>query len=145
MRKTMAELDAAMANRDAEVAVAVFSHQDHAPTRVPFHYSENRAIVVLDAEGTDASALQLAYMWARYMVRRNLQTDTADELDTERIRRLIEDAGRAIDRTKTIAGCHTKAIKAIEMAKDEVADLKDEARSALRLLEIELNGSDDQP
>ena len=31
------------------------------------------------------------------------------------------------------------------MAKDEVADLKDEARSALRLLEIELNGSDDQP
>lgn len=143
MRRTMNELDAAMANRDAEVAVAVFSHQDLAPTRVPFHYSENRAIVVLDAEGTDASALQLAYMWGRYMVRRNLQTETGAELDLERVRRLIDDATRAIDRTRTIAGCHTKAIKAIEQARDEVAELKSEAKAALRMLEIELNGSDD--
>ena len=68
----MEELDAALANRDALAAIAVFSAQDEAPTSVPFHHTGNKAIVVFDAEDGDDSALRLGYMWARWVVRREL-------------------------------------------------------------------------
>ncbi|MGZ6905910.1 MAG: hypothetical protein ACXVHZ_12710, partial [Acidimicrobiia bacterium] len=97
MRKTCEELDAALENRDALAAIAVFSAQDEAPTSVPFHHTGNKAIVVFDAEDGDDSALRLGYMWARWVVRRELAGSAADDVDLERIGGLIEDARRAID------------------------------------------------
>ena len=72
MRNTLKELDDALENRDALAAIAVFTTQEQAPTSVPFHYAGNKAIVVLDKEGLDDAALRLAYMWARWVVRRDL-------------------------------------------------------------------------
>ena len=72
MRKTLAELDQALANRDALAAIAVFRSQEQAPTSVPFQYNDDKAIVVLDPDDGDESALRLAYMWARWTVRRRL-------------------------------------------------------------------------
>ena len=74
LRKTMAELDEAIANREALAAIAVFRSQEQAPTSVPFQYSDDKAIVVLDPDDGDDSALRLAYMWARWTVRRPLCT-----------------------------------------------------------------------
>ena len=59
-------------NRDALAAIAVFSAPDEAPTSVPFQYTGNKAIVVFDADDGDDSALRLGYMWARWVVRREL-------------------------------------------------------------------------
>ena len=72
MRKTMAELDEALCNRDALAAIAVFRSQDQAPTSVPFQYYDDKAIVVFDPDDDDESALRLAYMWARWTVRKGL-------------------------------------------------------------------------
>jgi hypothetical protein len=139
MRDTMLELDAAMANRDAQVGIAVFSSQDFAPTHVPFHYTENKAIVVLDPDESDPSALRLAYMWGRWVTRRTVAaTSDAALLDRERITRLIDDACRSLERTKAIRSAHTKAHKAIDQAHDQLGLLSDEASEALRLLSLEL-------
>ena len=143
-RDTLRELDAAMENRDAQVGVAVFSRQDLAPTSVPFHYSENKAIVVLDPEDGDPSTLRLAYMWARWVVRRTVAGASVDDgIDLERAGRLIDDACRAVERTVTIRGSHTKARKAIDQAGEQVDLLSAEVSHALRLLSAELDSAEE--
>lgn len=143
MRAILAELEDSMTNRDAQAAVAVFSSQDLAPTRVGFHYSENRAIVVLDEHGDDTTSLRLAYMWARWVVRRTLHADGAtDGVDVERMQRLVEDASRAIERCKAIRGANTKAIKAIEDAGSQLTCLQREAVEALDRLRDELQATE---
>lgn len=139
MRATLQELDAAMENREATCAIAVFARQEQAPTSVPFHYAGDKAIVVLDPEGADDSALRLAYMWARWVARRDLTGIDADELDTARIGGLIDDASRAIDRCTTIRKYHTQARRSIERAASEVDCLVDEVREALDAIAAELN------
>jgi hypothetical protein len=138
MRKTMEELDAALENRDASAAVAVFASQACAPTSVAFHYCDNKAIVVLDKEELDDSALRLAYMWARWMVRRELSVSETDELNLARIAALIEDARRAIERGSTIKACHSKARRSIEQAGEQVAAMVGEVETALDQLAAEL-------
>jgi len=142
LRKTHEELDAALANRDALAAIAVFSSQDEAPTAVPFQHSGNKAIVVFDAEGADDSALRLAYMWARWVVRRELAGTAADGVDVERIGTLIDDALRAIDRVTAIKRCHTTAKKHIDQAGEQVAHLADEVRDALDAVNEEVSASE---
>ena len=139
MRKIQDELDEAMQNRDALCAIAVFDSQANAPTTVAFHYIDDKAIVVLDDSGADDAALRLAYMWARWIVRRKLTNDGGEEIDHERGRSLIEQARRSIGRVTTIRSCHSRASKAIDDAKSEVGQLADEVREALSDLEAELN------
>jgi len=138
MRATMAELDAALANREALAAIAVFRSQDQAPTAVPFQYIDDKAIVVFDPDDHDDSALRLAYMWARWTVRRRLSAGEHDDLDLERIAGLLEDAGRALERHTAIKRFHTQAKKNIDQATDQVRDLVDETRQALDELEAAL-------
>jgi hypothetical protein len=142
MRKTCEELDAALENRDALAAVAVFSAQDEAPTSVPFHHTGNKAIVVFDAEDGDDSALRLGYMWARWVVRRELAGSAADDVDLDRIGGLIEDARRAIDRVTAIKRSHTQAKKSIDQAGEQVKCLADEVREALDAVAEELSASE---
>ena len=138
MRTTMGELDAALANRDALAAIAVFRSQDQAPTSVPFQYIDDKAIVVFDPDDRDDSALRLAYMWARWTVRRHLAAGEHDDLDLERIAGLLEDAGRALERHTAIKRFHTQAKKNIDQASDQACDLVTETREALDELEVAL-------
>jgi hypothetical protein len=138
MRKIQDELDEAMRNRASLAAIAVFDTQANAPTPVPFHYVDDKAIVVLDDTGTDDSALRLAYMWARWTVRRKLTAETCDTIDHERVRSLIDQARRSIDRVTQIRGCHSKAAKAINEAAGETSVLAEEVRGTLADLEAEL-------
>jgi hypothetical protein len=139
MRKIQEELDEAMGNRASLAAIAVFDSQANAPTHVPFHYVDDKAIVVLDDSGADDAALRLAYMWARWTVRRKLTADAGDAIDHERIRALIEQARRSVERVTTIRRCHSTAAKAIDSAKSETSQLADEVREALADLETELS------
>jgi hypothetical protein len=141
LRSTLAELDEAMGNREAHAAIAVFRSQEQAPTAVPFMYSDDKAIVVLDPDDFDDSALRLAYMWARWTVRKQLAaTDEGEGIDVERVRCLLDDASRALERHATIKRAHTAARKGIEMAADQVEALVHESREALEELETELQG-----
>jgi len=140
MRKTMAELDEALANREALAAIAVFRSQDLAPTPVPFSYNDDKAIVVFDPDDGDDSALRLAYMWARWTVRRQLATTEQEGIDLERVAGLLEDASRALERATAIKRFHTQAQKNIDQASDQVRDLVSEVRVALDGLEAELQG-----
>ena len=144
MRKIHEELDAALGNRDAQAAVAVFSRQEEAPTPVPFSYSDNKAIAVLDEDGDDA-ALRLAYMWARWVVRRQFASTEGGDLDTARIMDLIEEVARALKRSTTIKRSHTTAKKSIDQAGREVTALVNEVREALEALGTELGaGGEDE-
>lgn len=138
LRATMAELDAALANRDALAAIAVFRSQDQAPSAVPFQYSDDKAIVVYDPDDGDDSALRLAYMWARWTVRRHLSGTEHDELDLEHVACLLDDAGRALERHTAIKRFHTQAKKNIDQAAEQAGDLVTETRQALDELEAAL-------
>ena len=94
LRKILPELDEALVNREASAAIAVFDSQEHAPMAVRFHeVDENKAIVVFD--GDDDSALRLAYMWARWTVRRLTAGDAEGAVDVERVRCRLDEAQRA--------------------------------------------------
>jgi hypothetical protein len=138
MRKTLAELDQALANRDALAAIAVFRSQEQAPTSVPFQYNDDKAIAVLDPDDGDDSALRLAYMWARWTVRRRLAVGEQPGLDLERIAGLLEDACRALERHTAIKRFHTQARKSIDQAGEQVNDMVGEVHDTLDDLEAEL-------
>jgi hypothetical protein len=139
LRKTMAELDDAMANRDALAAIAVFRSQEQAPTCVPFQHYDDKAIVVLDPDDEDDSALRLAYMWARWTVRRQLANREEEaEIDFERVSSLVDDATRALERHTTVKKCHTIAKKSIDQAAEQVSALVTEVHDALDELDTEL-------
>ena len=140
MRSTIAELNDAMTNRDAVVAVAVFSDQSLAPTSVPFQYFDDKAIVVLDPEAVDDAALRLGYMWARWTARRSTSSDIDTEIDRERIGHLIDSARLAVERATTIRGSHTRAKRAIDQAGLQLDELAESVSQAVSELAGELNG-----
>ena len=143
MRQTMAELDEAMANRDALCAIAVFRSQEQAPTAVPFQYFDDKAIVVLDPDDEDTSALRLAYMWARWTVRKQLVTaseEDTESIDLEKLCCLVDDAARAIERQTAIKRFHTQAKKSIDQASEQVLGMVSEVQDALSSLDAELRG-----
>ena len=140
LRKTFAELDEALANRDALAAVAVFRSQEQAPTSVPFQHFDDKAIVVLDPDDADDSALRLAYMWARWTVRKQLACGEQEGIDLERVGCLLDDAARALERHTAIKRFHTQARKSIDQAADQVRDLVGEVHESLDALDAELRG-----
>lgn len=139
-RATREELEQALENRSADAAIAVFDSQAKAPTSTPFCYSDNRAIVVLSDD--DVAPLQLAYMWARWVVRREGTQVAADALDLERLGGLISAAQQAIERHTTIKRGHSQAKKGIDQAASQVASLVTEVQAALSDLEAELASAD---
>ena len=138
LRKTMAELDQALCNRDTLAAIAVFRSQEQAPTSVPFQHHDDKAIVVFDPDDEDDSALRLAYMWARWTVRKGLAVGEEAEFDLERVHCLLDDAARALERHTAIKRFHTQARKNIDQAADQVRDLIDEVHESLESLDTEL-------
>jgi len=138
MRKTMAELEESLCNRDALAAIAVFRSQEQAPTAVPFAHFDDKAIAVLDPDDEDESALRLAYMWARWTVRKGLAVSEEAEIDLERVRCLLDDAARALERHTAIKRFHTQAKKGIDQAADQVRDLVGEVHEVLDALDAEL-------
>ncbi len=137
-RSILDELDQSLQNRGALAAVATFATQEQAPTAVSFQYSDSKAIIVFDKDGEDDTALRLAYMWARWVVRRQLAATSGDDLNLARVASLIEDARRALERVSTIKRFHSQAKKGIEQAADQVNGLVDEVEQALDALGAEL-------
>lgn len=139
LKAMLGELDAAMENRDAEAAIAVFSCAENAPTSVPFFANGDKAIVVFDPDELDTTALRLATMWARWVVRRKLADDDR-EFDVDAVADLIDEASRALTQHATIKGCHTAARRKIDEAGRHVDDLVGEIEGVLERLRTEIEG-----
>jgi hypothetical protein len=101
--RTMDELDRALANREAQAAIAVFDEAANAPTCVPFTYFDN-AIFVLD-DGPDERLIELAYIWARIQARQS-GSGADDGLDPIRVGEAIADiSGPSIRHRSSAAAC----------------------------------------
>ena len=135
--KTLEEVDRAISNRGALAGIAVFSKQANAPTAAPFHYLGNRAIVVLDKTETDDKALKLALLWARWVVRRQLN-EQVEGLDLNRVEALIDEGRTALKRVSTIRRCLSAGKKQIEDAAINVNGLFDEIEGVLDALTKEV-------
>lgn len=133
MRGCLDELQAALHNREAQAAIAVFSRQEHAPTSTPFSYWDDRAIVVYDKDSLDDTALRLAAMWARWVVRRKVTGEDL-QLDVNAVRASIDAVARALERTTAVRRAQSAAIKKIEEAGIHTDALTEEATTAMRRL-----------
>lgn len=137
LKKTLDELDLAIANRDAAAGVMVFSSQEVAPGREPFQWFDRRAIVVLDKDELDPHALRLAYLWARWVATRDAST-ACDTVDVERMLAVIERAARSLRTASAVRGSHTQAKKAIDQAGRQLDSLLADVQSSLDELESAL-------
>lgn len=133
-KAALAELDGAIANRDAEVGLLVFARQSQCPVRSPFQWFDHKAFVVLDKDKLDAHALRLGCLWARWMCLRDEKVN-ADTIDTARVEALLESARSALSTASTIRTSHTQAKKAIDCAGSKLDGLVSDIRGTLDELE----------
>lgn len=138
LRDILTELDEAKENREALAAIAVYARPQHTRIKVPFREFGDKAIVVYDKENPDDRALRLACMWARWVVRRKLNTK-GDPIDVHRIESLIGDIRRALGRTSNVKKCHTTAQREIQRAGVEVDTLTAEIDVAIKALAEEVS------
>lgn len=115
LKKALDELDAAMANREAQAGLMVFSSLDVVPGTEPFQWFDRRAIVVLDKDDLDPHALRLACLWARWVATRELSA-AGDAVDVDRMLAVINGARRGLRSASAVRSSHTQAKKAIEQA-----------------------------
>jgi hypothetical protein len=130
MTKTLAELDAALANHEASAAIAVFAGEHLSPVGLPFWYSGNRAVLVFDKADPDPKALQLAYEWARWISRRTVH-DTGDSFDVADIHAGVDRVRQALKRHQAIKACHSTIKNKADEARGHVADLVTEVDHAM--------------
>jgi len=140
MKKVHEELDQSMSNRNARAAILIFEDHSLSPTTVPFHCSDNKAIVSLNKNLDDNSAIRLAYMWARWVVRRDLNQGMTEKFNAEKVESLLESVIRSLNLQVKIKSSHNKAIRNIETASDlsktlqtEVQETLEELREALQI------------
>jgi hypothetical protein len=137
LNATLKQLDQAMVNREASVGIAVFSREENAPVPGPFQFWGKYAIVVLDKSSVEDGALRLACLWARWMVRRDLEDDGTD-VDLHHVAALIEDAHRALDHISNVRRCHTVARKHIDQATAQMEEMASDLDAALDAIAEEI-------
>ncbi len=129
--KALAELEEAMAQRDAEYAVWVVPSDDLLPGKGPQLREVNgdKLFVVHDPEDGRALALEVAYALARARVLAARSGD--DELDATAMRAEIERALAAMDDVRRIKSQLTAATHGIDAARKILDDMSERVRSHL--------------
>jgi hypothetical protein len=136
LRKTLDELDVALANREATAAVAVFSASDCAPIPSLFVPYGNKAIVVLDSEEPNMALVEVAMVWARFVARRGGSAEVG-AFDHGRFSEALGRIVRAIECVSTIRRNNSGARRNLDQAGAELDYLEAEVRSGiLELKEI---------
>lgn len=135
VRAILAELDKAAANRESGAAIAVFSSIGHSPVNEQLAIFDDKVLVVFDKDDPDPQALRLACAWARAITLAHAASDGA-EIPLDAIRRVIDEARRALDRVSAIRRAHTSAARKIAEAGDHVTTLSLEITGALERIEL---------
>jgi hypothetical protein len=136
-KAALTELDAAIANRDADAGILVFARDTQCPVRTSFQWFDSKAVVVLDKDELDTNALRLACLWARWIVTREDAAE-AETIDTARVLALIEEARCTLNTATVIRGSHTRAKTAIDHAGQQVNELVAVVAEALDAIETEV-------
>ncbi len=115
IKAALAELDRAMANRDAQAGVLVFASANLAP--LDGHslrtYGGNRFVVVYDRDDEDRVALEAACHLARSFALADI-VDDEDQINAERIAEQLQRLNAVLDETRGIAYGVTAARKGID-------------------------------
>jgi hypothetical protein len=138
LRKILEELGHAMANRVACVGIAVFGSAEVAPVKVPFAQYGDKAILVLDKEHPDPGAVSLAYLWSRWVARRNL-ADSAASPDFGKIEALIAELTRSLQHLTEAKKFLTVGRKGIDDAGAHLEAMKQEIKLLLDDLKTEID------
>lgn len=118
-----AELNAAMAERDAAYAVLVVAGEDKIPAGLEelVEYQGNKMIAVMDREKPDPLALRLLY---RYVRARVLATERTElEVDAPGVRAATEDARARLKNVNRIRKSLTSITSGADRAREEVDEM----------------------
>ncbi|MEJ7718456.1 MAG: hypothetical protein WKF31_11010 [Thermoleophilaceae bacterium] len=137
-----AELNAALAERDAAFAILLVASEEKVPAgRDPLHeYEGNKMIVALDRETLDPRPLELAYRYARCRCLMALESDL--EVDAAGVRAANEEALSALREAQSIKLALTGATKGVDSARGLLENMVDRVRASLERVEALLAASE---
>jgi hypothetical protein len=121
--RAWAELNGAMAERQAEFAVLVVAGAENVPAGRDqlAEYEGNKMIVAVDPELPDELGLDLAYRYAR--LRMMLKREGELSLDAAGVRDAVEEARSALKNAQAIRLALTNAGKSVDKAREGVDEL----------------------
>jgi hypothetical protein len=141
--QALAELDAALAGRDADYAVLVVPSEEKLPARMnPLReYGGNKLLVAYDPEEGSRLALEVAYGLARARVL--MARGAGDALDTAALRVEVERALGAMEDVRRIKSQLTNASNGIDQARALLESMAAGVRAHLAQIEALLAASGD--
>jgi hypothetical protein len=139
----IAELDEAMAQRDAAYAIWVVPSEEQLPARVqPLReINGDKLFVVFDPE-EGRQALQVAYLLARARVL--MARGESEGLDTTAVRAEIERALGALEDCRRIRQQLTHANNGVEAAREILGAMEHRLKAHLEQVELLLAGADEE-
>ena len=140
--EAMRQLDAALAQRDADFAVLVVPTEDELPAKLrPLReYNGDKLVVVWDPEGESRLALELAYSLARARV--VMAASDSEDIDGAAVRDTVERALGAMDELRKVKSSLTGAKTQIDRAAGIVEAMSDRVREHLRQIDGLVAGGD---
>ena len=142
--KALAELDAAMRERDADYAVLVVPGEDELPAKLnPLReYNGDKLVVTFDPEEGAPLALEVGYRLARARVL--MKRASAGDVDPAAVGEAVERAQAAMDEVRKVKSQLTGAQTNIENAYGLVEGIAERVRSYLAEIEaLVRTGADD--
>jgi hypothetical protein len=129
------ELNAAMAERDADFAVLVVAGEENIPAKREqlVEYEGNKMIVAVDSELPDELGLDLAYRYARLRVL--TVRDRSLEVDAAGVRDAAEAARSALKRAQTVRLALTNVDKSSANAREGIDAIVAEVEAELARIE----------
>ena len=133
--KAWQQLNAALAQRDADFAVLVVPSDDRLParTRALTEYNGDKLLVAFDPESDTTLPLEVAYSLARARVLMSRGDD--DTIDSGAIRDVVERALAVVDDARKIKSQLTGSKKGIEAAYTMLDEMENRVRDYLRDIE----------
>ena len=131
----LAELDKAMAQRDADFAVLVVPTDDEVPAKMrPLReYNGDKLIVVWDPEGDSGLPLELAYSLARARVL--MAASESEGIDGAAVRDTVERALGAMEEVRKVKSSLTGAKTQIDRAAGIIDTMSERVREHLRQID----------
>ena len=144
----LAELDKAMAQRDADFAVLVVPTEDELPAKLrPLReYNGDKLIVVWNPEDESSLPLELAYSLARARVL--MAASDSEGVDGAAVRDTVERALGAMEEVRKVKSSLTGAKTSIDRAAGIIDAMSDRVRDHLRQIDelvMAASGEDEAP
>ncbi len=138
------ELEEAMLNRDAQVAIAVFSSQINSPResgnfRV---YPGGKIICVLDKDTQDSTALEVAYKYSRIEALSEIKI-TDRKINTTKLESSLSQIRSKLNSVSTIKSSLSSIGSGIEKTKDSLEELRLEIFSIVEEMSEEISKEED--